>query len=145
MSVETRLALRELADRYASLVDRRDIDGVAGLFTEDGSLLIHGPGDTEPRRGYEGRSNIRQALGGLSRFRATSHLVGGQLLDLDGRTGETYCLASHVYDTGDGPRIYVMSLRYQDAFAETPDGWRFAVRRELVDWAEDRPFQPREV
>jgi hypothetical protein len=38
-----------------------------------------------------------------------------------------------------------MSIRYQDTFADTPDGWRFIVRRELVDWAEDRPFHPRDV
>jgi SnoaL-like protein len=147
VNVEERIALRELVDRYASAVDGRRLDEVAGLFAEDGTLFVHGPTDeVEARRVYAGRSEIRRALDGLGRFRSTHHLVGGHLVSLDGdrMTGETYCQASHVYDTDEGPRIYVLTIRYQDTYVH--DGrWRFAERRERVDWAEDRPFHPREV
>jgi hypothetical protein len=144
-----RLELRELVDRYASGVDRRDFDLVAGLFTENGELLIHRPGDEEPARVYQGRAEIRRIMDGLHRFRATSHMVANQLLDVRGgrATGETYCVASHVYDEkdGDGQRIYVMSIRYEDTFARDADRWLFAARRERVDWAEDRVFTPARV
>ncbi|MGI8331511.1 nuclear transport factor 2 family protein [Actinomadura scrupuli] len=145
--LSTRISLRELVDRYAAEVDRRRPGHVAALFTEQGALLIHGPGDDEPRRAYTGRRAIEQALGGLNRFRVTSHLVAGQLLDpgYDEVTGETYCLASHVYDGDGGQRMYMMSIRYQDTFVREGERWLFAVRRERVDWAEDRPFEPRPV
>ncbi|WP_214412807.1 nuclear transport factor 2 family protein [Sphaerisporangium fuscum] len=142
-----RVLLRELVDRYASAVDRRLPERVVALFTEDGELLVHGPGDEEPRRSYRGRPAIARALTGLARFQATSHLVANQLLEVTGgeATGETYCTASHVYADGDGHRIYVMSIRYEDTFVRTGGHWLFTRRRERVDWAEDRPFSPRQV
>lgn len=147
IDIRDRLVLRELADRYAQGVDRRRAGQVAELFTEDGELLIHGARDAEPRRRYAGRAAIEAALAGLHRFRATSHLVANQLLDGAGDRveGETYCLASHVYDTDDGPRVYLMSVRYEDVFVRSGGEWRIAVRRERVDWAEDRAFSERDV
>ncbi|MEO5876929.1 MAG: nuclear transport factor 2 family protein [Streptosporangiaceae bacterium] len=138
-----RIALRELVDRYAGAVDRKQRDEVAALFMPDGELLIHGRGEQEPRRAYRGRKAIVEALGGLDRYDITTHLVGNQLLDVvEGSrvTGETYCQASHLY----GDRIYVVSVRYEDVFVYDMDRWLFAVRRQRVDWAEDRPFHPGE-
>jgi hypothetical protein len=143
-----RSALRELVDRYASAVDRKQLSEVAALFTTDGQLLIHARGEAEPRHAYRGRAEITSALGGLDRYPVTFHLVGNQLLDVEEgshASGETYCQASHLYEADGEQRIYVQSVRYEDVFVYETDRWLFAVRRQRVDWAEDRPFHHREI
>ena len=65
----------------------------------------------------------------LNRYEATTHFNGQSTVALDGdrATGESYCLAHHLY-TEDGERkLMVASLRYLDTFAKT-DG-TLAVRR----------------
>jgi hypothetical protein len=143
-----RTALRELVDRYASAVDRKQLSEVAELFTTDGELLIHARGDGAPRHAYRGRAEITRALGGLDRYPVTFHQVGGQLLNVEEgsqASGETYCQASHLYEVDGEQRIYVMSIRYEDTFVYETDRWLFAVRRQRTDWAEDRPFHHREL
>jgi hypothetical protein len=143
-----RIALRELVDRYASAVDRKQIAEVAALFTTEGELLIHAPGEADPRSAYRGRAEITRALGGLDRYPVTFHLVGNQLLDVGAgsqASGETYCQASHLYEADGEQRIHVLSIRYEDTFVYETDRWRFAVRRQRTDWAEDRPFHHREL
>ncbi|MFI6521311.1 nuclear transport factor 2 family protein [Spirillospora sp. NPDC050679] len=140
-TLETRIALRELVDRYAAGADRRRAREMADMFVEGGELTIRSPGDRPPAV-YRGRETIRQAMDGLNVFRVTSHQVHNQLLDFrgDAVTGETYCTAHHVYDTPDGPRMFVMSIRYHDTFAWQGGRWSFAARDLHVDWTEDRPM-----
>jgi hypothetical protein len=33
-------------------------------------------------------------------------------------------------------QVVTMIIRYQDEYARTPDGWRMARRKEIVDWTE---------
>lgn len=143
--LQDRVALRELVDRYASGVDHRDSAAVAALFTEDGVLAIHLPGEDTPRRTHRGRTAIAATMDGLRRFRVTSHVVANQLLEVgddDRATGETYCTAHHVYDTDDGPRMYVMWIRYEDTFVRVDGRWLVAERRLRTDITEDRAFAP---
>ncbi|MTE14410.1 nuclear transport factor 2 family protein [Nocardia aurantiaca] len=138
--LETRLALRELIERYASYADRRRDADIAELFTEDGTLVIERGGE-QPTSTMRGRAEIEAAMKPLDRYRVTQHVVANQLLDFSGDTvrGETYCTASHVYDDANGPRVLVMHIRYADTFAHESGKWRFRQRRLLVDWTEDRP------
>ncbi|UGT43345.1 nuclear transport factor 2 family protein [Nocardia yamanashiensis] len=139
--VPTRLALRELVERYAAYADRRRDTDLAGLFTEDGALVVEW-GPEKPRTDVRGRANIAAAMRPLDRYRATRHVVDNQLLTFDGDVvqGETYCTASHVYDTDDGSRVFVMQIRYQDIFVRDGGDWLFRERRLLLDWTEDRPL-----
>ncbi|AYF77496.1 nuclear transport factor 2 family protein [Nocardia yunnanensis] len=139
--VETRLALRELAERYAAHVDRRRDAETAALFTADGSLVVEW-GDERPATATQGRAAIEATMKSLDRYRVTRHVIANQLLDFSGDAvrGETYCTASHVYDTASGPRVFIMQIRYADTFAHGGDGWLFAERRLQVDWTEDRPL-----
>ncbi|WP_157393323.1 nuclear transport factor 2 family protein [Nocardia terrae] len=139
-ALETRLAVRELAERYASHVDRRRDVATAELFIEDGTLVIEWGGE-QATTTVRGRAAIEAAMKPLDRYRVTQHVIANQLVDFSGERvrAETYCTASHVYDTAEGPRVFVMRIRYLDTFAHD-DEWRFAQRHLVVDWTEDRPL-----
>jgi hypothetical protein len=145
--VADRTALRDLVDAYARHVDRREAESVAALFTVDGRLVsrLHDGADGTPivRRG---RGEIAAALAaGLDRYLTTTHIVGGQVVTIDGdrATGDTVCLAHHVYDSGGTPRLLVMAVRYADTFSRRPGGWEFAERQLRLDWRQDRPLEDR--
>jgi hypothetical protein len=134
--VEDRLALRELAYRYARAVDRRDWALAGGLFTE-GCVLL-GPG-------YElvGRDAILAGLRRIDRFRATQHSVHNQLVEVTGdrATGETYCTAHHLYERGGRARKLSWGIRYQDRCARQGGAWRYERRELLLDWSQDLPLE----
>lgn len=141
---EDRLELRALVDAYARAVDDKDVDAVVALFTEDGRLLSHlMPGtEVEPlvRQGHE---MLRRALeAGLAQYVRTTHVVGGQVLELDGASasGTTVCLAHHVYERDAGRRLLVMAIRYEDGYERRHGLWRFTERRLRLDWQDDRPL-----
>ncbi|HXQ58819.1 MAG TPA: nuclear transport factor 2 family protein [Acidimicrobiales bacterium] len=142
-----RMALRDLVDAYAFHVDHRDAEAVAELFTADGRLVsrLHKEGADAPIV-RTGRREIAGALvAGLDRYIATTHIVGGQVVDIDddGATGDTVCLAHHVYDSAGARRMLVMAVRYTDTYARQPEGWGFAERQLQLDWREDRPLEDR--
>jgi len=146
-TVTDRTALRDLVDAYARHVDRREAEAVAALFTEDGRLVsrLHDAAGDAPiiRRG---RPDITAALvAGLERYVSTTHIVGGQVVTIDGdeATGETVCLAHHVYDNATGRRMLVMAVRYTDRYARQTGGWGFAERQLHLDWREDRALEDR--
>jgi uncharacterized protein (TIGR02246 family) len=145
--VADRAALRDLVDSYARHVDRRDAVAVAALFTPEGRLvtrLPHAGGAAPIVR--QGRDEIAAALAaGLDRYVTTTHVVGGQVvaIDGDGATGDTVCLAHHVYDNAAGRRMLVWAVRYTDTYARQPGGWGFAERQLHLDWTEDRALETR--
>lgn len=140
-----RIALRELVERYALAVDARDLDTVVGLFTEDGVMLSHlMPGTEETPFERRGHGQLRRALElGLAQYKRTTHVIGGQVIELEGdeATGATVCLAHHVYGTDDGgERLLVMAIRYGDRYRRQDGFWRFGERRLKLEWREDRPL-----
>lgn len=137
-----RIALRALVDVYARHVDRRDALAAASLFTADGRLVtfLHGDPGAPPivRRG---RDEIAGALAAdLDRYIVTTHVVGGQLVDVDGdgAAGDALCLVHHIYERHGARRMAVMAVRYADMFTRQAEEWRFAERQLHVDWREDR-------
>jgi uncharacterized protein (TIGR02246 family) len=147
VAVVDRVALRDLVDAYARAVDRRDVHAVAALFTADGRLVsrLHDAGAGTPIV-RQGREEITAALtAGLDRYLLTTHVVGGQVvtIDGDGASGDTVCLAHHVYEKGGARRMLVMAVRYADIYARQPGGWGFAERQLTLDWREDRVLEER--
>lgn len=141
-----RLALRDLVDRYATTVDRRQPEATAELFVPDGELCIFERGKPDPVRERVGRPAIAAAMKGLERYDVTLHVVGNHTAVIDGdtATGETYCLAHHVRDVEqpDGPAQpydFVMHIRYLDRYRRTDDGWRIERRELQIELTEDRP------
>ncbi len=129
-----RAELADLAALYAVIVDQRDFDRFDEVFTAD-ALLDTGRGKRS------GLVEITDAMAGLLRYQATSHILGQQLLSVtdDGEiTGVTYCEAHHLSVDGAERIDHVMHIHYHDRFVPTPDGWRIAHRRLVVPWTAEQ-------
>ncbi len=134
-NLHDRAALADLVALYAVIVDQRDFAQFDEVFTTD-ALLDTGRG----RR--SGLAEITDAMAGLLRYEATSHILGQQLLSVTDDAeieGVTYCEAHHLRVEGDERIDHVMHIHYHDRFVPTPDGWRIAYRRLTVPWTADYP------
>ena len=95
---------------------------------------------TDPTQELTGREALTPVFDDLNRYEATTHFNGQSTIELDGdrATGESYCLAHHLF-TEDGERkLMVASLRYHDTFLNIDGAWLFAERKLYVDWTETR-------
>jgi SnoaL-like domain len=140
-----RLALRELVDAYAHCADRRDASGQKSLFTEDTHFVVYMDGQgSEPTQVLDGREALTPVFEALNAYQATMHFNGQSTIALDGdrATGESYCIAHHLF-TEDGERkLMVAYIRYDDVFVKVDGAWLFAERKLYVDWTETRPSPP---
>jgi hypothetical protein len=141
-----RLAIRELIDAYAHCADRRDAKGQMALFTSDTRFLIYLDSRSEkPTQELQGREQLAPVFENLNTYDTTTHFNGQSTVAMDGghASGETYCIAHHVYDVDGQRTLMIASIRYLDQFAKQPDGtWLFAERKLMVDWTETRPSNP---
>ena len=100
-----RLAIRELVDAYAHCADR-DAEEQKSLFTEYTHFVVYIDGQgSEPTQVLDGHEALTPVLDDLKRYQATVHFNGQSTVSLDGEraTGETYCIAHHVF-SADGER-----------------------------------------
>ncbi len=140
-----RLAIRELVDAYAHCADRRDADGQKALFTEDTHFAVYMQGQgSEPTQVLDGREALTPVFDDLNRYQATMHLNGQSTIALDGdrATGESYCIAHHLFTDRGERKLMIAWLRYRDTFVKIDGDWRFAERNLCVDWTETRPSHP---
>ena len=125
-----------LAFRYAALIDDRRLDQLHTIMLP--SIRISGPGyvmDTLPE--------VERGMEMLRQYDRTFHMVGNQLGDWgdDGVwSGETYCIASHVYQRDGVEWKLDMAIRYQDRIVRQDDGLRFAARELRLAWVQDLPL-----
>jgi hypothetical protein len=141
-----RLAIKELIDAYAHDADRREADKQAALFTPDGILEnIH----TEPGRKKEttmlrGNKELAAGFATLKKFEVTMHLNGQSTIQIHGdtATGESYCLAHHIYTENGQRLLMVMGIRYYDTIVRVNGNWLFAKRQLNFDWVDRRPLNP---
>lgn len=144
--------LAALVISYAAAVDGRDGDRLAGLFLEDGELVIPKvPVDLRPVLVRKGSEVLRQIPDGLRRFTKTFHEVLNREFTIEGGTasGVVYCVAHHVTaaegggteataGAGSAGTDAVWYIRYLDQYERTAAGWRI-VRRDLhLEWVEER-------
>jgi hypothetical protein len=145
-AAEDRAALRELAERYAAGVDRRDTELFLSAFDpEQGRLFVFDPSESpEPRGTRRGRDELADVITAIARYDRTFHMLGNARYDIadDTATGEVYCIAHHLAASpsheGGAPTDHVMYIRYRDDYGRDPHGWRIVERRVLVDWRETR-------
>jgi SnoaL-like domain len=136
-----RLAIRELIDAYAHCADRRDADGQKALFTPDTHFVVYMEGQgSEPTQVLDGREALTPVFDDLNRYEATMHFNGQSTIALDHEwgSGESYCIAHHLYSEEDERKVMVAYLRYDDRFIKVEGAWLFAARCIYVDWAETR-------
>jgi SnoaL-like domain len=137
-----RLAIRELTDAYAHRADRRDADGQKALFTIDTHFVVYMEGQgSEPTQVLDGREALTPVFDDLRRYEATMHFNGQSTITLDHEwgSGESYCIAHHLYSEDGERKLMVAYLRYDDRFIKVDGAWMFAARSIYVDWAETRP------
>ena len=134
-----KLALWELALRYAQAVDRCDFGALETLFCEDAEQVI-----PFLNLHYRNRSEIIAGCGRIAEmFDSTYHAVHNHLVALappgasaDEASGEVYCVAMHLSDE-DGKRTKQdMGLRYLDRYRREQGEWRFSRRELLQDWSQ---------
>ncbi|MFB7270444.1 nuclear transport factor 2 family protein [Streptomyces sp. NPDC056244] len=140
-----RLALRELVDAYAHCADTRDAEGQMALFTKDTHFVVHMDSRSpEPTQELHGRDALAPVFANLNTYDTTTHFNGQSTVTIDGdtATGETYCLAHHLWQPDGRRTLMVASIRYLDTFAKLDGRWFFAERKLMVDWTETRPSTP---
>ena len=140
-----RLAIRELVDAYAHCADRRNAEGQKSLFTEDTRFVVYMEGQgSEPTQVLHGRDTLTPVFDDLNRYQATMHFNGQSTISLDGdrATGETYCIAHHLFTEAGERKLMIAWLRYGDTFVKLDGAWLFAERNLYVDWIETRPSHP---
>ena len=137
-----RVAIRELVDAWARHADRREPERQAALFTEDGRVTVYmgEPETTEAVQVLTGRAELAAACEALRAYDATTHFNGQHTVTVDGdrATGETYCLAYHLWTSGGQRTLMIMSIRYLDAFIRQDGQWLFAERQLITDWTDRR-------
>ena len=136
-----RLAIRELVDAYAHCADRRDAEGQKALFTEDTHFVVYMNGvGAEPTEDLHGREQLTPVFAALNQYEVTMHFNGQSTVSLDGAraSGETYCIAHHVF-VAEGVRTIMLAyLRNFDTFVKEDGAWRFGERNLYLEVSHTR-------
>jgi hypothetical protein len=132
VSFEDRIAIQELIANYGYTWDSKDAEGWSNLFIEDGIWELYNNGTLVVR------GNTRAALRNMSaenfagriadvqtRHHHNSTVVVG--LTSDQASAKSLCMVTHQREDEVAPRL-VFSVAYEDTFARTASGWRFARR-----------------
>ena len=132
---EDELAIRDLAFRYARMVDRRGWSEIPRVFSPDAVFSVGG-------RRMKGCAEIEAGLSRIDRFSATQHCVHNQVTQLDGDqgTGEFHCVAYHIHEREGVPYKLDMGIRYEDRYVRNADGWRLAERTLHLIWQQGLPL-----
>ena len=121
--------LRQLVERYAFGCDHRDADLLRSVFVDGAVLNVH---RSDRPSTMTMPDDVDRIPTGLGRYDVTFHFIGNHRCEVDGdtATGETYCFAHHVTGTDD----FVMTIRYEDQYVRTSDGWRIKQRDLRLLW-----------
>lgn len=132
---EDELAIRDLAFRYARIVDRRVYDEIPQVFMPDCELA--GVGFR-----MQGHAELDAGLRKIEMYSATQHCVHNQATRVEGdrASGEFYCVAYHIHERDGVPYKLDMGIRYEDQYVRTAEGWRIARRTLVLIWQQDLPL-----
>jgi hypothetical protein len=124
-AVGARVALRELASRYALAVDDRSLDTLVDLFAPDARFAAAN-GSFAAEGSAEIRAEYRRQLNGLG---PTFHVVHDQIVDLEANDGTmaSGLVTGHAEVWREG-RLYRVAMRYRDRYVRLDGTWHFAER-----------------
>ena len=114
-------AIRDLVRRYAHCIWRKDSDGAAALFADDGVM------DTGDRPPLVGRAAIRDAYRAILPGSTFQPFVHDHLIDLNADAATGTCHLD-LRATREG-RSLIGSGCYEDRYIRAGEGWKFASRR----------------
>lgn len=133
-------AIRELVLLYSRAIDRKDVELLKDLYTEDAT---DSHGDSFDGSAADYCEFIRQSLPYMP---YSGHHVANHLIAVDGDegSGEVYALAYHILPDRENPGARIedfMCVRYIDNYRRCTDGkWRFSKRVVTYDAKFERPF-----
>lgn len=116
-----RAQISDLLYRFARALDEKDFEGYAGLYAEDGELVL-------PWGGHRGRAGLAEHVrGDLGGFGATHHISSNHLIEVDGDSAasRSYLQAVHVLDAADRRTHWDVGGWYDCSYRRTAEGWRF--------------------
>jgi hypothetical protein len=129
LSLEDRALIGDLVVAYAFAVDERDWPAFAALFTPDARIDYASAGGIVGTPA-EVAAWMPQAL---SFFTWTMHSIFTHRLQATGADtvqGSLHVLARHGVVFDGAKEVMDVSGVYHDEYVRTPNGWRFAARRE---------------
>jgi ketosteroid isomerase-like protein len=118
LTVEDRLELHEIAARYGDLIDARDWQGLAGVFTTDAVFDATDLGMPL----MNGLDKIRKGMDG-----SQNHPLGHHITNIYVESsGDEVILRSRIIAVGHRGRV--SSASYRDRVRKTAEGWRIFHR-----------------
>lgn len=122
--------LRNLVQRYARAVDRRDLDALAGLFRPD--AVIVGARGTQPVEEWLDSMRSPRA------FPVSMHALGDPLISLDeggSRASlDTYAVVYQLSEPDSGGGDLTLGINYLDDVALDDGQWRIVRRESRTLW-----------
>ena len=127
---------QELALRYAKYVDDKEFDMMDTIMVPD--VKMGSPGFNS-----EDLDGFKEQLKFLDQFSGTMHMIGNQLGAWEGEnySGETYCIASHIYEKEGVPHKMEMGIRYKDKITLHEGTYKYSSRYLDVVWQQDLPLE----
>jgi ketosteroid isomerase-like protein len=133
-------AIRDLVLSYSRAIDRKDVELLRDLYTDD-ATDTHGDSFDGPADKY-----CEFIAGSLPYMTYSGHHVCNHMISVEGDVGngEVYALAYHVIPAQDGSGGQEedwMAVRYIDNYRRCSDGkWRFSKRVVTYDMTVRKPF-----
>ena len=126
---------RVLAVKYARFVDDRHFERMREIVAD--TLTQQGPGF-----GSGSQNEFIANLSILDDYTATFHIVANQYGEWnnDVYTGETWGVASHLYEKDGVQRKLDMGIRYQDVIENAGSHFHYLSRDLHVVWTQDLPL-----
>lgn len=143
-----RIALGDLAHRYAAYVDDRQFDSVAALFTATAELVLpEPPAVLVPIQPHLGRDAIARAVAAVAQTMRTEHAIVGEVYESSPPGDETRargriaCIAHHWSERADELVDVIWHLRYDDEYRRVDTGWRISRRALTINAIETQPVR----
>ena len=122
------LAPTKLSNLYASIIDQRKFSSLSSIMWDEFSML----GEFE----IIGLENFIAAMQQLENYKSTMHQVMNVQGEWDENVykGETYCIASHMFDQDDKPYKLDMGIIYSDVIEIREETAKFISRTFSLQW-----------
>ncbi len=127
----------ELATKYAKFMDDKSFQQLQEIMADD--VVIAGPE-------FECIGLVafsEQCKSGLGSFSHTMHMIGNQSGQWSGAdySGETYCVATHIYEKDGIARKWELGIRYDDSISLIDGDYKYTRRYLNIVWDSDTPLQ----
>jgi len=118
----------KLSNLYASIIDQRKFSLLDSIMWKEFSML----GEFE----ITGLENFISAMQQLENYKSTMHQVMNVQGEWDENVykGETYCIASHMFDEDDKPYKLDMGIIYSDVIEIREETAKFISRIFSLQW-----------